>query len=237
MTSIQMQDEFLILYDKITSFDAPGYTDEEISIFLTKAQERVVLDYYTPLGNKYKEGFEETEARRKDLKELVVGTTLTTAATVQTNVLPNGVFYDLPSNCLYAISEEVTVSSSDTCVNGTRIRVKPITHDEYALNKKNPFKKPSTELVWRLDYSGRLHELVTDGTYTITSYHLRYLKTPTPIITDASVTIEGTTGITDCTLNSILHRRIVDEAVKIATGSTDPEDYQIKALDQKEAEQ
>ena len=58
MTSAEMQEEFLILYDKITNFDAPGYEDDEISRFLTKAQERLVLHIMNPLGNKYVTGFE-----------------------------------------------------------------------------------------------------------------------------------------------------------------------------------
>jgi hypothetical protein len=237
MTAVEMREEFKILYDKITSFSAPGYNEEEISILLTKAQERVIYDLYHPLGNKYREGFEETEARRKDLKELVLGTTISTPATTQTNVLPNGTFYDLPTNCLYLISEEVTISSNDSCLNGSRIRVKPITHDEYSINKHNPFKKPYKDLVWRLDYSNKVHELITDGTYTISQYHIRYIKRPEPIITDASVTIEGIIGPNDCELDGSIHRRIIDEAVKIAVGITTPEEYQLKLAEQKEAEQ
>ena len=115
MTSQEMQNEFLILYDKVTNFDAPGYTEEEVSIFLTKAQERVFFSLYHPLKNKVREGFEETELRRKDLKELVTGVVITTPSTSQVGVRPNGVFYDLPSDCLYLISEEVITSSQDTC--------------------------------------------------------------------------------------------------------------------------
>jgi len=235
MTALEMKKEFLVLYDKITNFDAPGYQDDEISIFLTKAQERIVLHYYHPLGNKYREGFEETEGRRKDLKELVVGVTLSASSSDQINSLPNGVFYDLPTDCLYAISEEATLSSSDTCINGTRVRVKPITHDEYSINLDNPFKKPSGKLVWRLDYNTTRHELITNGSYTVGEYHLRYIKRPRPIIIDSSV-IDGVTGPLDSELDPITHKRVVDWAVKIATGITDPQQYQIKSIEQQEGE-
>jgi len=86
MTASEMSYEFKILYDKITNFDAPGYEPEEISRLLTKAQERVVFDCYNPLGNKYKQGFEDTEARRRDLRALVIGTTLSTPSTDQPNI-------------------------------------------------------------------------------------------------------------------------------------------------------
>lgn len=238
MTSQEMKQEFLVLYDKITNFDAPGYSDLEISIFLTKGQERTFFSFYNPLGNLFREGFEETEARRKDLKELVKGITLTATSisTSQVGVLPNGVFYDLPGDCLYAISEEITTASSDSCKNGKRLRVKPITHDEYSINLKNPFKKPNiNSYIWRLDYQTNRHELVTDGSFTVSEYHLRYIQKLSPIIVGVN-TVDGTLGPQNCILNVITHRRIIEEAVKIATGITDPELYQIKTIEQKEGE-
>lgn len=236
MTSTEMKQQFLILYDKITNFNAPGYNDTEISIILTKAQERLILSYYNPLNNKNREGFEETESRRKDLKELVKGTTLTVPSTSQTGVLPNGVFYDLPEDCMYVIEEEVTTTSTDTCKNAKRIRVKPITHDVYAINVKNPFKKPSIDsYVWRLDYQGTKHELVTDGSFTVSQYHLRYIERLQPIIT-STVTIQGVLGPLDCKLDVSIHQRIIDEAVRIATSVTEPEFYQIKTIEQQKSE-
>ncbi len=230
-----MKQEFLILYDKVTNFDAPGYNDLEISILLTKGQERTFFAFYNPLGNQFREGFEETEARRKDLKELVKGTTCTISAS-QTGVLPNGVFYDLPTDCLYAISEEITTTSADTCKNGLRLRVKPITHDEYAINLKNPFKKPNiNSYIWRLDYQTNRHELITDGTFTVGTYHLRYIQKLTPIIVGSN-TVDGISGPQNCILNSVTHKRIIEEAVKIATGITDPEFYQIKTIEQQQGE-
>jgi hypothetical protein len=229
-----MEKEFLILYDKVTSFDAPGYTEEEISIFLTKAQERTFFAHYN-LDNKYRESFEESEARRKDLKELVKGATLTPSAASVAN-MPNGVFCTLPADCLYVISEEVTTASVTTCNNNKRIRVKPITHDEYSINIENPFKKPDIyNYIWRMDYQGELHELITDGTFTVAQYHLRYIQRLNPIIIGTN-TVDGVTGPLNCELDQILHKRIVDEAVKIATGITDPELYQIKTIEQQQGE-
>ena len=107
MTNTEMEQEFLILYDKVTNFDAPGYTSLEISVFLTKAQERVVLRHIRSLGNKYRESFEETEIRRKELNELVRAVTINTASATQTGATENGTFYDLPADFMLAISEEI----------------------------------------------------------------------------------------------------------------------------------
>lgn len=239
MTAAEMKRSFLVLYDKVTNFAAPGYTDEEISLFLTKAQERIVLYYYKPLGNKYNEGFEETEQRRKELNTLLEGNTNVSVSASQVGILPNGKFFDYPADLLYTVSEEVTIGSSDTCIDNKRIEVKPITYDEYTINKRNPYKKPFADsdrgLVWRVDYNTRRHELITDGTFTVDNYHIRYIKKPQPIIIDTSV-LNGVTGPLNCTLNDILHERIIDEAVKIATGITDPQSYQIKSAEKQQGE-
>ena len=218
MTANQMADRWELYFDKITNNDSPGYEDSEISVILTKAQERFTLQNYSgtnPLG----EGFEETEKRRKDLSELTSNAELTTTSSSQTGVVPNGTFYDLPDDFIYAIKEEVTISSTDDCVNGKRIKVKPITHDEYTVNIDNPFKQPYDELAWRLDFSRetvntnpKRHELITDGNYSITTYHLRYLRRLPDIVVDR----ETTTNQVDSILDEITHERIVDLAVEIA---------------------
>ena len=235
MDAAEMQEEFLILYDKITNFDAPGYTDEEISRFLSRAQERLVLTVYNPLGNKYAVGFEGNEKRRKDLSELVQNVVLN-PATTQTDSKSDGMFFELPTDFLYTVQEEVDITSTDPCYNpGKGVEVKPITHDYYLKNKKNPYKKPYGELVWRLDFSSngtiKRHELITDAATTVTKYIIRYIKKPVPICTSATVTIEGVTGLSNCELHPITHRAIVDSAVAIASGVTNPENFQIRKID------
>lgn len=231
MTAQEMKRSFLVLYDKITNFAAPGYTDEEISLFLTKAQERIVLHYYRPNANRFNDGFQESEQRRKELSQLLESNSNSTPSTSQTGVHPNGTFFDYPDDLLYTTSEEVTIESDNECIDGIRIDIKPVTDDEYTANKRNPFKKPFANagrgLVWRLDFNTRRHELITDGTFDVTTYHLKYLKKPRPIIIDTS-TLNGVTGPQNSTLNDSLHERIIDEAVMIATGVTEPQFYQIK---------
>ncbi len=218
MTANEMRYAFDVSFDKITNFDAPGYEDAEVSLLLNKAQERFLLQTYAGT-NKLKEGFEETEKRRKDLNELTKNSVITTPSVSQTGTLPNGTLFDLPTDFLYAIKEEVVISSEDECDNGKRVKVKPITHDEYTINIENPFKQPYNELVWRLDYSRttdntnpKRHELITDGTYNITEYHLRYLRRLSNIVVDLDVPANQV----HCVLDEITHQRIVDLAVEIA---------------------
>ena len=56
MTSNEMQYEFNVLYDKISSAGSPGYTDKEVGVLLTKAQQTYLQEIFDP----YK-SFEETE--------------------------------------------------------------------------------------------------------------------------------------------------------------------------------
>jgi hypothetical protein len=239
MTAQEMQEEFLILYDKITSLGAGGYEPDEISRLLTKAQERFLFSRLHEKGNKYQEGFEETEKRRKDFMELHRNV-VPTPSTNQVGVTNNGIFYDLPTDFYLAIREQVVVTSNDNCVNGNVIKVVPITHDEYNEDIQNPFAKPDVkDYIWRMDFSSdagsQRHELITDGTFTVDEYRLRYIKKPQPIIVDTSV-IDGFTGPLDCELNTMTHRAIIDEAVKIATSITEPELYQIKMNEQQSSE-
>jgi len=234
MTAPEFKEAFLILYDKLTNLAAPGYTDDEISFLLTKAEEQLVKTAYNFKGNKYNDGFEETEKRRKDLSELTRNATLDSSAisSDQDGVSLNGVFYNLPDDLLYTIREEATISSSDACINGNRISVKPVTHDEYTATINNPFKKPNEGLVWRLDFStdtnsNRRHELVLGDNYTIDLYHVRYIKRPRGIDLATNLTSE---------LDESVHQEIVDRAVRIATAVTDPQQYQIKINEQQQSE-
>lgn len=232
MTSTEMKKEFLILYDKITNFDAPGYKNSEIETFLNKAQERYILRILNAFGNKYRQGFEATEIRRKGLSELLKSVTLTTAdvSANQSGVMTNGTFFDLPTDFLFAMQEHAIIASDDTCIDGNRAKIKPATLDEYNSNIENPFKKPYENIIWRLDVASdagfKRHELVCGDDFTVSEYHLRYLKEPANIVI----------GTQDCELNPITHRAIIDEAVSIAAGVTDPETYQIKINEQQRSE-
>jgi hypothetical protein len=47
MTAEEFSDQFDVLYNNITSNQAPGLTEYEKSVFLTKAQNEIVKNYFT----------------------------------------------------------------------------------------------------------------------------------------------------------------------------------------------
>jgi hypothetical protein len=217
MTANEMKYEFNVIRDRVLNFDAPSLEDNEISLLLSKAEERFLITHYSG-NNKLRESFEETEKRRKDLSNLVKTLETSTPSSNQINKYStNSVFFDLPVNCLYVIHEHVITSSEIPCYNNLILSIKPVTHDQINLNISNPFKKPDTTMVWRLDYSqnpsnlNRRHELVHGEDYTIGSYFMRYVERLPGIVVDTANPANQINSV----LDESVHRRVIDLAVEI----------------------
>lgn len=211
MDAIQMQFAFQqkLKNDYDIEIDIPTV---DIEYYLTEGQRRIVEKYY--------ELFEADEKSRKVLNYLVVSADILKATgeyTDQTGAVPNGVFWELPADMMYCLKEEATLNV-DACedislipANWQRVYVKPINLDYYTKNVGNPFKKPYTGMVWRMDTSNsngpQLHQLITGGTYRVQIYHITYLAYPTKI----SISLG-----TNCELPELIHQDIVDEAIRIA---------------------
>jgi len=244
--------EFRVGYDEITNFDAPGYNQKEASTFLTQSQENLVYDIH-------RNGLDYSEEERKSLSMLKTYTALTSAA----GNYPNGYLYTLPAGLMFVTNERVDITFNTTSTyynyNATThqkldVRVKPVSDDYYNANVRNPNRQPSHEVVWRLDHgntagSEKRHELICDSTFSIaaTDYYLYYLRKPRPIIIEwasyaaGDGSIDGTAWTVgqaadqDCELDQIVHRRIIDSAVKLAYKALkDSQGYQLSAVDEQE---
>lgn len=196
----------------------------EKSLFLTKAQKELVIDYYSG-QNAYNLSFEEKEIIREALDTLVK--TITPEAldsTTPQHIMDDSrkmYYYRLPEDLLYIIFEEVKFSSYISgCKGGASALVVPSTHDELWHRLQNPFRGPNNNRVLRLNAENNVVELISD--YPIGSYLLRYVEEPKPIIlTDLpdGLSIEGISTKTECALPSILHHKILDVAVRMALQS------------------
>ena len=71
MTTQEFSTEFDVLYNNIMSNQAPGLDEYEKSVFLTKAQNEILKNYFNPKGNKYQEGFDGSPKRQIDFSSLV----------------------------------------------------------------------------------------------------------------------------------------------------------------------
>ena len=241
MTTKEFSNEFDIHYNSIASNQAPGLDLYEKSVFLTKAQLEIVKNYANGLGNKYREGFENTSKRRADLKELIHSYTSNIKIENDANAVDSkSVFFLIPKDVFLIIQESAKLISTDSCINGTYANVVPKTHDEYNIQKNNPFKRPDKSTVWRLDFhtlsTGNANVELLTSEKGISEYKVRYLKYPEPIILTnlnetfggEGLSIDGKTNEQTCKLGENIHREILDRAVEIALADYKPETLQVK---------
>lgn len=209
MTVLQMHKAFKLRIDKVDSLAYPNFEDDEIDYYLNLAQERIIKQRYS-INNIYKEGFETTQKRTDDLRMLIKSATILPSP-ITGEEKPNGVFFLLPNSTTdlywFSIQEEVNITYID-CFNKTvnsRIGVKVIQHDDYNKNIRDPFNGPSNIEASRLMYQDKA-ELLSDGTFTINSYIIRYIRKP--------VSIDILNNI-DCELADHIHSEIIEEAANI----------------------
>lgn len=220
MTTTEFSNEFDVLYNNIMSNAAPGLNEYEKSVFLTKAQDEIIFNYFNPNGNKYKEGFDDSPKRQIDFSELIANTTVSTPTTIGVFDLRGQIFI-LPVNVLLILNESFVN-------NSIHYRVVPIDYQEYDRVMSKPFKEPLKSQVWRLIKDGatigvpNVEIIPHSGTLVSPTYSIRYIKRPAPIVLSlltgiyANLTINGISAITECELNPIVHRAVLDRAVELA---------------------
>lgn len=220
MTLEELSNEFDVQVNSYsTPFTGPLDFDEyEKSVFLTKAQEALVKNLYTGQLT----GFEDTEQMRRYLSSLVK-TTEITCEPGNGNISNKSVFATLPEDLMYIVYESAKLQEDTDCLKGKEVSVIPMLHDEYHRIKNNPFRKPNSRRVLRLDIEERKVELISE--YKVKSYLVRYLSRPTPIIlTDLpeDLKINKINKKTECKLTPDVHRMILDIAVQLAVQSRIP---------------
>ena len=225
MNVTSMHTAFQIGVDKVSSLNYPGFEPEEIDFILNQAQDRFVKTRYGR-NNTYRKGFEETQKRTDDIRNIVKNAIIVPAPSIASNK-PNGQYVTLPNTATdiywFAVEEEVSVTTTDC--NGNRIvrrlPVKPITHDVYNNIIKDPFNKPFEDEVIRLANEG-FFELITIPSITINQYLLRYVRQPRRIDLTTSV---------DCELSEHTHQEIVDIACGIALEGIESKRFQTNTIE------
>lgn len=237
----EMSSQFDIGYNNITSNQAPGLSEYEKAVFLTKGQDEVIKNYFTAnsKGNNIGQGFDDSAKRQADFSVLMMTSEEheITELTGITNLDRRSKIYKFPDDLFIPINETLLDSTGNK-----EFQVIALRYDEYTRLMSKPFKRPLKHQAWRLINSGTLSngtyskcvELITTPEYDREdmTYIVRYLKRPKPIIladTDG-LTINGyevRTGYagTDpyisanpipCELDPILHEDILQRAVELA---------------------
>lgn len=231
MTREEFSNSFDVLLNSYKN--KPGFGDNfdvtnialdeyEKSVFLTKAQEEVVVNLYNG-KNIYGDSFESTEEIRRYLDSLVKTKVYnSTDATNGESIIPltteNSILFTLPEDIAFITLEQIKYSDELLgCADGSIASVYPVTHDEYEVIKNNPFRGPSKYKAIRIDYGDNKVEIISK--YNIGEYLIKYLSKPKPIILEDlpdDLSIEGYSMATDCELNPLLHNTILTKAVQLA---------------------
>lgn len=237
MTANEFSQEFDILYNNIASNQAPGLTEYEKSVFLTKAQDEIIKNYFTnkPNGNKYQEGIEDSAKRYSDFSSIITVVEISNSTTAKA-IDQRGHIFVIPTNLMITLNERFEVIASEKTI--ASYQVIPITLQEYQRLMSKPSQDPLKRQVWKLmgnNASGNgsieiiphYKDIKSDNTYKLT---IRYIRKPHPIIlddlTDQGLTINGEStpyqysqGGLDasvCELAEELHTEILQRAVELA---------------------
>lgn len=241
MKNIEASDRFDILYNNIMSNAAPGLNEYEKSVFLTKAQDEIVKNYFNPQGNKYKEGFDGSAKRQMDFSMLIEVATPSKSTSDIVKMDSRSTVYVLDDDIFAIINEsvELSVSSDDTrTVKGVR-QVIPISYEEYVRLMSKPFKEPLKNQAWRLitaqSGDSAIAEVILNNVDRASSYDkeykVRYVRRPYPIILVDLTTSYGDSYINGkqvplygadgemSELDESLHEEILQRAVELAKAS------------------
>lgn len=221
MNVTEFSNNFDVLYNNIMSNAAPGINEYEKSVFLTKAQDEILKNYFNQKGNKYQQGFDGSAKRQIDFSGLisVKDATLLTSGIGSTFDI-RAMRYKLPDNVFLIINESIVTQE------GVK-QVVPISFEDYTRLMSKPYKEPLKYQAWRLVTNGNNQtditvELIPHSNDVIHRYIIRYVRRPRPIIlTDLSsdygdITINGEKNVSECELNPLVHEEILQRAVENA---------------------
>ena len=235
MTYQEMSDRFDVLFNNITSNQAPGLNEYEKSVVLTKAQDEILKNQFNPKGNKYQEGFDDSQKRQMDFSMLIKKAS-PNVSSGSSNFYPGSTGVGtttIPNDVWLIINERMHVTRNRSEVDLT---VVPISFDEFDRLMSKPYKRPLKYQAWRLITNENKSTDIVVGpsdTFTNSPYTIRYVRKPKPIIVgdldgltingyefSATTSAEPTTNITGktagCELDEMLHEEILQRAVELA---------------------
>lgn len=156
MTTQEFSNEFEVLYNNIMSNQAPGLDEYEKSVFLTKAQEELVRDYFNSRNVKNAQGFDDSQKRQYDFSTLLSSAELHDCVDSKRALASFGLItfdpifdnrsrvYLAPSDLFLAINESIVDSAK------RRYSVLPISYDEYNRLMSKPYGFPLKRQAWRI---------------------------------------------------------------------------------------
>ena len=218
MTNKEFSDGFSTLLNSFGITPNITLDEYEKSTFLTNAQEELIIDIYSGRNVIYGKSFEQTEEIRRYLSNLVETYETSTKVTGKLGLSQDSVFFEIPQDTWFITYEVAFLKDSRLgCLDGIEASVVPLPQDDLYRAKDNPFRGPSKDRVLRLDIKSDLAELISK--YNVDKYLMRYISQPTPIILvdlPDGLSINGISTESECELNPVVHRAILERAVQLA---------------------
>lgn len=182
MTTQEFSNEFDILYNNIMSNQAPGLDEYEKSVFLTKAQDEILKNYFNPKGNKYQEGFDGNQKRQYDFSNLIRTASLFNINSIKKDRISDlekldkrSIPFVFPQDYFIAVNEVISDST------GNYYSVIPLTYDEYQRNMSKPYAYPTKRAAWRLLTDKKncnyYQEYIKDEDDNLTEVDYKFLST------------------------------------------------------------
>ena len=192
MTIEEFDNQFDVLYNNITSNQAPGLNTYEKSVFLTKAQNEIVKNYFTAnsKGNNIGQGFDDSAKRQADFSMLMktarCGASLLPSAptSVITVVVGNtSAQYTVnridPRSRIISFAPDVFIPINETLEVGTAcLQVIPLRFDEYTRLMSKPYKRPLKNQAWRLINTGTITSMTSPSTINAYIKFVEIITTP-----------------------------------------------------------
>lgn len=149
MTNEEFSNEFDVLYNSITSNQAPGLDEYEKSVFLTKAQSDLLREYFNAKVDATNGGFDGSQKRQYDFSTLIRVANLFNVNTIKERVTADekidrrSLVFCFPEDYFLSVNEIVFD-------NNKAYSVLPISYDNYQNLMLKPYTMPVKKGVWRL---------------------------------------------------------------------------------------
>lgn len=175
MTGLEFSNQFDVLFNNITSNQAPGLNEYEKAVFLTKAQDELVKNYFLPQSNPKQAGFDDNQKRQMDFSMLMNthGATPIAGAGSTAGVMedydpmgrgadvydPRGRLFQMPSDLFIPVNESLRFvvkindgpyGSNTYYATKFQRQVIPLSMKEYTKQMSKPYKEPLKYQAWRL---------------------------------------------------------------------------------------
>lgn len=140
----ELSAQFDVMYNNVTSNQAPGLNEWEKSVFLTKAQNMLLIEYFNNRTDGVGGGFDGSQKRQYDFSQLIsIASLQPLSSSSYTKLDKRSVPYIFPADYFLTVNEILADSSY-------QYNVIPLSYDEYSRIMMKPYNFPVKRAVWRL---------------------------------------------------------------------------------------